>query len=160
MSSMPSSNRAYSHVNLPEPSSPNPKASSAPSSTEPGPSPKTGRAGGPRTAGLSPNSRPSGTSYRPFLGTDAIGPTGLSSRVDGQAPANDDRPMALYEYVCASCGIRTEKRMPMSDVLQVVPCPKCGKQAHKAFGRFALVGVAQPGVEDGPAPWEDAGETA
>jgi putative FmdB family regulatory protein len=66
--------------------------------------------------------------------------------------------MALYEYVCASCGTRTEKRMPMSDVLQFVPCPGCGSQAQKAFGRFALVGVAQPGVEDGPAPWDDGGE--
>jgi len=68
--------------------------------------------------------------------------------------------MALYEYVCGSCGTRTEKRMPMSDVLQFVPCPRCGNQAQKAFGRFALVGVAQPGVEDGPAPWEDGGDSA
>lgn len=66
--------------------------------------------------------------------------------------------MALYEYVCASCSARTEKRMPMSDVLQFVACPACGGQAQKAFGRFALVGVAQPGVEDGPAPWDDGGE--
>ncbi|GIW56830.1 MAG: hypothetical protein KatS3mg082_3234 [Nitrospiraceae bacterium] len=65
--------------------------------------------------------------------------------------------MALYEYVCASCGTRTEKRMPMSDVLQFIPCPRCGKQAKKAFGRVALVGLAQPGIEDGPAPWEDGG---
>jgi len=65
--------------------------------------------------------------------------------------------MALYEYVCASCGTRTEKRMPMSDILQFIPCPKCGKQAEKAFGSFVLVGLAQPGVEDGPAPWEDGG---
>lgn len=65
--------------------------------------------------------------------------------------------MALYEYVCASCGTRIEKRMPMSDVLQFVPCPACGKQAQKSFGRFVLVGRAQPGVEDGPAPWEESG---
>ncbi|WP_322796394.1 zinc ribbon domain-containing protein [Tepidiforma sp.] len=65
--------------------------------------------------------------------------------------------MALYEYVCSSCGTRTEKRMPMSDVLQFIPCPACGKQAAKAFGRFAVTGNAQPGIEDGPAPWEREG---
>ncbi len=62
--------------------------------------------------------------------------------------------MALYEYTCEACGTRTEKRMAMADVLQFIPCPSCGGQAKKAFGRFALVGKAQPGVADGPAPWE------
>lgn len=62
--------------------------------------------------------------------------------------------MALYEYTCETCGTRTEKRMSMADVLQFIPCPSCGGQARKAFGRFALVGRAEPGVADGPAPWE------
>lgn len=66
--------------------------------------------------------------------------------------------MALYEYVCPTCGTRTEKRMPMSDVLQVIPCSKCGKQARKAIGGFAVVGIAQESIGDGPAPWDDDGD--
>ncbi|MEO8539670.1 MAG: zinc ribbon domain-containing protein [bacterium] len=62
--------------------------------------------------------------------------------------------MALYEYLCPSCGTRTDKRMPMSDVLQVIPCPKCGKQARKTIGSWAVVGVSQASAEDGPAPWD------
>jgi len=65
--------------------------------------------------------------------------------------------MALYEYLCSACGARTEKRMPMSDVLQLIPCGKCGKQAHKAFGGFALVGRADASLGDGPAPWDSDG---
>ena len=66
--------------------------------------------------------------------------------------------MALYEYVCSACGKRTEKRMPMSDVLQIVPCAHCGKQAKKAIGGFAVVGRANASVGDGPAPWDDDGD--
>jgi putative FmdB family regulatory protein len=65
--------------------------------------------------------------------------------------------MALYEYVCSACGKRTEKRMPMSDVLQLVPCAHCGKQAKKVLGGFALVGRAEASVGDGPAPWDEEG---
>lgn len=65
--------------------------------------------------------------------------------------------MALYEYICSSCGTHTEKRMPMSDVLQVVPCAKCGKQARKAIGGFAVVGRAEASLGDGPAPWDSDG---
>ena len=65
--------------------------------------------------------------------------------------------MALYEYLCPSCGTRTEKRMPMSDVLQLIPCPKCGKQAKKTMGNWAVVGVAQESVGDDPAPWDSDG---
>jgi putative FmdB family regulatory protein len=65
--------------------------------------------------------------------------------------------MALYEYLCPSCGTRTDKRMPMSDVLQVIPCPKCGKQAKKTIGSWAVVGVSQPSIGDGPAPWDGDG---
>lgn len=66
--------------------------------------------------------------------------------------------MALYEYLCFDCGTRTEKRMPMSDVLQLIPCPNCGKQAKKTLGGFAVVGRAEASVADGPAPWEDGGD--
>jgi putative FmdB family regulatory protein len=62
--------------------------------------------------------------------------------------------MALYEYLCPSCGARTEKRMPMSDVLQLIPCSACGKQARKVIGGFAVVGGAHSSVGDGPAPWD------
>ncbi|MGB4861669.1 MAG: zinc ribbon domain-containing protein [Tepidiformaceae bacterium] len=65
--------------------------------------------------------------------------------------------MALYEYLCPACGARSEKRMPMSDVLQVIPCPKCGKQARKTIGSFSVVGIAEASVGDGPAPWDDDG---
>ncbi len=65
--------------------------------------------------------------------------------------------MALYEYLCPSCNNRFEKRMPMSDVLQLLPCPACGKQARKTLGGFALVGRASASAGDGPAPWEDGG---
>jgi putative FmdB family regulatory protein len=66
--------------------------------------------------------------------------------------------MALYEYQCSACGKHTEKRMPMSDALQVVPCSSCGKPARKVIGGFAVVGRAEASVGDGPAPWEDGGE--
>jgi putative FmdB family regulatory protein len=66
--------------------------------------------------------------------------------------------MALYEYGCPACGARTEKRMPMSDVLQSISCPKCGKQATKVIGGFAIAGRAEASVGDGPAPWEDGGD--
>lgn len=65
--------------------------------------------------------------------------------------------MALYEYICRACGARTEKRMPMADVLQFIPCGVCGEQAQKTLGGFAVVGRAVAGVEDGPAPWDDEG---
>jgi putative FmdB family regulatory protein len=65
--------------------------------------------------------------------------------------------MALYEYACAACGTRTEKRMPMADALQAIKCPKCGKQAKKAIGGFAVVGRADASMGDGPAPWDDGG---
>jgi putative FmdB family regulatory protein len=65
--------------------------------------------------------------------------------------------MALYEYLCPACGARTERRMPMTDVLQVVPCSACGKQAKKVIGNFAVVGIAESSLGDGPAPWEDGG---
>jgi putative FmdB family regulatory protein len=63
--------------------------------------------------------------------------------------------MALYEYLCPSCGKRTEKRMPMSDVLQLIPCAHCGKQAKKTIGGFAVLGRAEASIDDGPAPWDD-----
>ncbi|HMO55638.1 MAG TPA: zinc ribbon domain-containing protein [Tepidiformaceae bacterium] len=66
--------------------------------------------------------------------------------------------MALYEYLCPACGARTEKRMPMADVVQLIPCPKCGKQARKVLGGFALVGISEASAGDGPAPWEDGGD--
>jgi putative FmdB family regulatory protein len=65
--------------------------------------------------------------------------------------------MALYEYHCPGCGARFDKRMPMSDVLQLVPCPTCGKQARKTIGNFAFVGRAEEGLGDGPAPWDSDG---
>lgn len=67
--------------------------------------------------------------------------------------------MALYEYLCPDCGTRTEKRMPMTDVLQTIPCSKCGKQARKTIGSWAVVGISSASVEDGPAPWDmDGGD--
>ena len=66
--------------------------------------------------------------------------------------------MALYEYHCADCGKRFEKRMPMGDALQLTPCSGCGGQAKKVIGNFAVVGRAEAGIGDGPAPWEDSGE--
>ncbi|MGE5596994.1 MAG: FmdB family zinc ribbon protein [Hyphomicrobiales bacterium] len=66
--------------------------------------------------------------------------------------------MALYEYLCSDCGTRTERRMSMADVLQLIPCPSCGKQARKVIGGFAVVGRAEAGVGDGPAPWDDDGD--
>jgi len=65
--------------------------------------------------------------------------------------------MALYEYHCSSCGARFEKRMPMNDVLQLVPCTQCNKQAQKVIGGFAVLGRAEASLGDGPAPWDDEG---
>jgi hypothetical protein len=45
----------------------------------------------------------------------------------------------------------------MSDVLQLIPCPKCGKQAKKTMGSWAVVGGAQASTGDGPAPWDSDG---
>lgn len=66
--------------------------------------------------------------------------------------------MALYEYLCEHCGRRFEKRMPMSEVLQLVPCPKCHKQARKTIGSFAVIGRADESFGDGPAPWDSGGD--
>ena len=84
-------------------------------------------------------------------------PRGTAGRLTTRREWGHDLRMALYEYLCPGCGTRTEKRMPMSDVVQFIPCPECGKQASKAIGQFAVVGVAQAGVEDGPAPWDAEG---
>lgn len=65
--------------------------------------------------------------------------------------------MALYEYHCSNCGTRTEKRMPMSDVLQAIPCPHCNAQAKKVMGGWTVTGRAAEGVGDGPAPWDSGG---
>lgn len=65
--------------------------------------------------------------------------------------------MALYEYHCSSCGARFEKRMPMNDVLQLVPCTQCNQKAQKVIGGFAVVGRAEASLGDGPAPWDDDG---
>lgn len=65
--------------------------------------------------------------------------------------------MALYEYLCDSCGTRFDKRMPMSDVLQLVPCTNCSSQAKKVMGNFAFTGRASAGFGDGPAPWDEGG---
>ncbi|MCS7295961.1 MAG: zinc ribbon domain-containing protein [Chloroflexota bacterium] len=62
--------------------------------------------------------------------------------------------MALYEYRCANCGTTFERRMPMTDVLQFVPCPSCGQQAQKLMGTFVVVGRAEPTEADKPPPWE------
>jgi len=49
--------------------------------------------------------------------------------------------------------------MPMSDVVQHIKCPKCGKRAPKTIGNFAFVGGASAEFgEDGPAPWDDDGD--
>lgn len=67
--------------------------------------------------------------------------------------------MALYEYQCSDCDARFEKRMPMGDALQLAPCPDCDAQAKKVMGNFAVVGRAEASVGDGPAPWEDGGDS-
>jgi hypothetical protein len=46
----------------------------------------------------------------------------------------------------------------MADVVQLIPCSKCGKQARKVLGGFALVGISEASAGDGPAPWEDGGD--
>lgn len=66
--------------------------------------------------------------------------------------------MALYEYLCPACNTRTERRMPMSDVLQQINCPSCGKTAKKVIGGFAVIGAAEASLGDGPAPWDDDGD--
>jgi putative FmdB family regulatory protein len=62
--------------------------------------------------------------------------------------------MALYEYLCPACGTRTEKRMPMTDVLQAIPCSNCGKQARKTIGSWSVVGISSGSIEDGAAFWK------
>ncbi len=79
--------------------------------------------------------------------------------LDAARRPQDDLFMALYEYYCDSCRTRFDKRMPMSDVLQLVPCTNCGKQARKTMGNFAVVGRAEASIGDGPAPWDDGGDS-
>ena len=45
----------------------------------------------------------------------------------------------------------------MSDVVQFVACSSCGAQAKKTIGNFAVVGRAEAGIGDGPAPWDAGG---
>lgn len=66
--------------------------------------------------------------------------------------------MALYEYLCASCNSRFEKRMPMADVLQLVPCPKCKKQARKVLGGFSVVGRSSGGSDFDFGEDDDGGD--
>jgi putative FmdB family regulatory protein len=40
--------------------------------------------------------------------------------------------MPVYDYLCAQCGPFTDMR-PMADCDQPNDCPKCGKQAPRAF---------------------------
>ncbi|MDZ7728503.1 MAG: zinc ribbon domain-containing protein [Dehalococcoidia bacterium] len=58
--------------------------------------------------------------------------------------------MALYEYLCESCKggkpHRFELRMPMKDAVQFAPCPRCGKQAQKTIGSFAVTGLSKSGM--------------
>ena len=70
------------------------------------------------------------------------------------------RRMALYEYRCPACNTTFEKRVPMSEVSQEMPCTNCGKPARKAIGSFAVLGRAEASFGDGPAPWEDGGDGA
>ena len=65
--------------------------------------------------------------------------------------------MALYEYRCQQCETTFEKRMPMTEVLEFVPCPSCGGQAKKLMGTFVVVGRAEPSEADKPPPWEREG---
>ncbi len=66
--------------------------------------------------------------------------------------------MALYEYVCRTCKSSFTKRMPMTDVVQELPCPTCGKPAGKAIGGWAFIGKADASLGDGPAPWDSDGD--
>lgn len=61
--------------------------------------------------------------------------------------------MALYEYLCDKCGARFEKRMPMADVRQLVPCTMCKAKARKTIGNFAFVGRVKSG-----SPWDSGGD--
>jgi len=67
--------------------------------------------------------------------------------------------LALYEYLCPACDNRFEKRMPMADVVQLTPCPKCNKQAKKVMGGFALVGRSSSAMDmDGFADDDGGGD--
>ena len=93
-----------------------------------------------------------------LAGVYRLRPEAAGDGIDRDGATTDDPGMALYEYLCPSCGKRTEKRMPMSDVLQLIPCAHCGKQAKKTIGGFAVLGRAEASIGDGPAPWDDDGD--
>lgn len=50
--------------------------------------------------------------------------------------------MPIYEYLCVSCGERTERLRPMSDS-ESVECPSCKAEARKVISasNFRLKGT-------------------
>jgi putative FmdB family regulatory protein len=58
--------------------------------------------------------------------------------------------MPLYEYVCRSCGTRSEQMRKVSERLVAPACPACGLPATLAMSAPGRVG-AGGGVSEGPA---------
>jgi putative FmdB family regulatory protein len=46
--------------------------------------------------------------------------------------------MPLYEYECAECGVRFERRQHFSDKPLAV-CPECGGDVHRLIGPVGIV---------------------
>jgi putative FmdB family regulatory protein len=47
--------------------------------------------------------------------------------------------MALFEFVCKSCGCEFEELITNKSENNVLPCKKCGKDAEKKLSRFSAV---------------------
>ena len=45
--------------------------------------------------------------------------------------------MPIYEYACAICANRFEKRRSMSRMDEAAPCPDCGSESRRVLSVFA-----------------------
>ena len=53
--------------------------------------------------------------------------------------------MPIYEYRCADCGSKFDKRLSMAAADSPVNCPDCGAQARRLLSVFAAFRKAEGG---------------
>lgn len=53
--------------------------------------------------------------------------------------------MPIYEYRCADCGSKFDKRLSMAAAASQVNCPDCGAEARRQLSVFAAFRKAEGG---------------
>jgi putative FmdB family regulatory protein len=53
--------------------------------------------------------------------------------------------MPIYEYRCASCGSKFDKRLSMSAADSQIYCPSCGSEARRLLSVFAAFRKSESG---------------